>query len=538
MTNINSNNTIPVSGAKLLAIDSTDNAGVVLVSDLLSPDPSELVVEMECLPTRVFTTVNDIPTNYTAAQKKYSVFSNRLFYDTTGKEIKFSNGLDEYIFTADISEEPSGSASFNSGLNTQTIAHTVVLEGNDGGQLSVSFNEASTKASVGASTKIAVLCLGDSVTAGVNTRFNEVIPGIKSYPEYLQYLFLLDHINNGNSGFDMRTVGTIFNTTRGANPVCTFDYGGSSNTFEAYCEGYASTSLSAIVNQPALFDGGKYGKYLWNVLGLQSQIGVFNAANTAHVYALNTTPYGRYAPDLTDNFARFFLNLTDSDSIDAGQIATAQEMYLDLRDNPTNKFYDYSELVEPTDIPFSLGKYLERMATHDSDFVELVSPGSDALANSFVCRPTHIHIAHGTNGLMSATIDIAALLISKVRAYYASQSAAVFVSLSLNWMSFVYNKELYPNDLYAEELYTSILLSKFLPTINSYRDMEVEANGVFHVPVHLVQPQAIDYPYAVMDDGVTRYHNSNGGSYFHPNATAHFSWAKQLYAYIKYTLTL
>ena len=68
------------------------------------------------------------------------------------------------------------------------------------------------------------------------------------------------------------------------------------------------------------------------------------------------------------------------------------------------------------------------------------------------------------------------------------------------------------------------------------QQLENPAEKIFYIPNYYVQPSAESVPYEISSSGLRT--PAYDTSHYHPNSNAHYAWGYQIYAWLKYTLTL
>ena len=66
--------------------------------------------------------------------------------------------------------------------------------------------------------------------------------------------------------------------------------------------------------------------------------------------------------------------------------------------------------------------------------------------------------------------------------------------------------------------------------------LENPAEKIFYSPNYYVRPSAESVPYEISSSGLRT--PAYDTSHYHPNSNAHYAWGYQIYAWLKYTLTL
>ncbi|WP_297928167.1 hypothetical protein [uncultured Coprobacter sp.] len=228
------------------------------------------------------------------------------------------------------------------------------------------------------------------------------------------------------------------------------------------------------------------------------------------------------------------------------------------REEGVNPFYDESVSGENK---FSLRSFLSRYRTHDDSGVQLnklspelgsmvcfdsqsdyINTGVLNISDIYVNTPTHVVIQLGFNDLVEGYreqyIENMKAIIYRIKEQYPD----MIIGISLPDAFGSYFPEFYPGYEFSAgmSLYNDFLHQKvyeWTPQLMALEDVE---NKVFYIPNYFIQPAAEGVPHAVVEtaDGSTIKINTYDTSHYHPNNIAHYAWGYQIYAWLKYTLTL
>lgn len=210
----------------------------------------------------------------------------------------------------------------------------------------------------------------------------------------------------------------------------------------------------------------------------------------------------------------------------------------------TNYFYDGTK---PT-VKFSLSKYLADYKTLADDGVTRLQVGSTAGAlvtdvNAHdVCTPTHVVIQTGFNDTEANWAVDVQLMIDSIKAEFPD----MIIIVSTIDAAGTYFPEKYPKfDASSYNLLGDTLHSKMWNLLTSAKALEDAENKIFYCPNYFIQPTAyavayrnVDFPESLANAEFSFKTEHGAGNNYHPNTYAHAAWGYQLYALIKYTLTL
>lgn len=210
----------------------------------------------------------------------------------------------------------------------------------------------------------------------------------------------------------------------------------------------------------------------------------------------------------------------------------------------TNYFYDASK----TGVKFSLVKYLSNYKTLADDGITRLTVGSTAGAlvtdvNAVdICTPTHVIIQLGFNDVEGDVATNIQLMINVIKDEFPN----MIVIISLIDAAGTYFPELYPDyDHTSIDMLNDGLHGKMYNLIAAGKAMENVNNKIFFCPNYFIQPTAeavafrnVNFPESLANSYFQFKTEHGAGNNYHPNTYAHAAWGYQLYALIKYTLTL
>lgn len=210
----------------------------------------------------------------------------------------------------------------------------------------------------------------------------------------------------------------------------------------------------------------------------------------------------------------------------------------------TNYFYDGTK---PT-VKFSLAKYISDYKTLADDGVTRLQVGSTAGAlvtdvNAHdICTPTHVVIQTGFNDTEANWLADIQLMIDSIKDEYPD----MIIIVSTIDASGTYFPEKYPKfDAASYNLLGDTLHAKMWNLLNSAKALENTENKIYYCPNYFIQPTAtavayrnVDFPESLANSEFSFKTEHGAGNNYHPNTYAHAAWGYQLYALIKYTLTL
>ena len=210
----------------------------------------------------------------------------------------------------------------------------------------------------------------------------------------------------------------------------------------------------------------------------------------------------------------------------------------------TNYFYDSAK---PT-VKFSLTKYLANYKTLADDGITRLSVGTTAgtlvtdVNTADICTPTHVVIQMGFNDVEANWLTDIRLMIESIRAEFPTMK----IIISTIDAAGTYMPENYPMfDATSVNLLGDALHAKMYNLVNSAKGLEGEYSNLYYCPSYFVQPTAwgvayrnVDFPESMANNQFIYKTEHGAGNNYHPNTYAHAAWGYQLYAIIKYTLTL
>ena len=442
-------------------------------------NPNSENVSIVSFPNRFYTVANDVdydsPTERHYTLPLYSEYLANHYHD-----LRFSNGEDkrylvEEIGSSNVTTKPL-KIGFNKGEYTADPVNT---------------NQIITKAST-PNKKAFVLTIGDSVTEGANS-------SNRQYWKQANELFEKEAIDFGRDN----TVNFIGRAQKRHETA--IDYKGVQKTIYSSAEGRSG------------WDGLSYLRYstvrrpsqeTWDALGLGD--------GTKTDY--KGTPEQKKLIQNTNE-----VNATDS---------------------PNNPFFDNDKTGTNR---FSIAKWLERYRTLDDNGNRLTLGNgtgtkitADNLETIDVCTPTHVVLAFGHNDIAYQGIEAFQVYMKEWIAEIRAQlpNAHIFLVLSIPRIG-LWNNKKYPNYQGVSSPYN---LDKYIDNADnwiSYFDSYDEvANNTFLLPQFFVTPSAESYKTIEHVDASGDKAYRVIGDDLHPGYKAHANWGYQLYALLKYTMTL
>jgi len=235
-------------------------------------------------------------------------------------------------------------------------------------------------------------------------------------------------------------------------------------------------------------------------------------------------------------------------------------LYLENVAEVYNPFYDATKTwtnaaLNTAGVKFSLAKYLARFRTHDDSGNQLaVGYGiniktsgltdTDTMSininDAYVNTPTHIIIQLGLNDTHDANYIInISYIIDAIKEEYPS----MIVGLSLTDSVGSYFPELYTEyafDNFSYLLGDTTLHPKCYEWNNLLQGLENVVNKIFYIPNYFIQPTAEGVATKTITSNDGTVINADDSTYgkYHPNNVAHSAWGYELYAWLKYTLSL
>ena len=214
-------------------------------------------------------------------------------------------------------------------------------------------------------------------------------------------------------------------------------------------------------------------------------------------------------------------------------------LYSRVVEKAENPFYDEDR---PEENKFSLAAYLKRFRTHTDDGEPL---SAEPVTDAYVSTPTHVIIQLGLNDLYNQEYkDQIASLVSRNEANNVATKVKeefpdMIVGLSLTDAFGTAFSKYYPDYDFSSNAMTLLknnLHYKCWSWNPVLQQLENPAEKIFYIPNYYVQPSAESVPYEISSSGlrIPAYDTSH----YHPNSNAHYAWGYQIYAWLKYTLTL
>ncbi|MBS6267594.1 MAG: SGNH/GDSL hydrolase family protein [Tannerella sp.] len=205
-------------------------------------------------------------------------------------------------------------------------------------------------------------------------------------------------------------------------------------------------------------------------------------------------------------------------------------LYSRVVEKAENPFYDEDR---PEENKFSLAAYLKRFRTHTDDGEPL---SAEPVTDAYVSTPTHVIIQLGLNDLYNQEYkDQIASLVSRIKEEFPD----MIVGLSLTDAFGTAFSKYYPDYDFSSNAMTLLknnLHYKCWSWNPVLQQLENPAEKIFYIPNYYVQPSAESVPYEISSSGLSI--PAYDTSHYHPNSNAHYAWGYQIYAWLKYTLTL
>lgn len=515
-------------------------------------------------PKKVYTVLNDIINTPEIDMLNSRFYGIPLYFDhfvkarTSELDINFTDTGNERAVIFSPRNNDDGQPYTHNDVNT--IARTLNISSNTYNNSSITFEQKSTKATVGKDSFPKLLCIGDSVTNGYlsNVGNPDVTKNPSQYWNVIKEQFEQDRIDGGNNPdeYNFMTIGrapVVVPTT------WTMEYGGESVALKGFCEGVGGWMSSTHLHWSRNWTKDVQG--LWDLLGLGDGSGTDWTASALQKASLRTTPEGKYAPK---NTAAFIAYINSELSGSAADYAAAVAL-LDAKEaNPDNPFYDYSVAsASGSTCAFSLATYLSRWKTLANDGVTRLVAGSTAGSkisnvNLYdVCLPTHIIIQHSFNdGDATWLATNYRIWTDRIKAECTANSwDDIFIGISIIDYTGTYYPSRFPEfdksvawwnygeyaHAYSYNNLGRIFTEFWVDSANE------DTEKIYILPTMHVQPTAWASSYRHVKTpeydrtGLAKhdYRKFNGGApNYHPNNLAHRAWGIEMYAWIKYTLSL
>jgi len=499
-------------------------------------------------PKKIYTVFNDLKGTGTEDLYNVRMYSAPIYFDNMLKDI--DSDLDTNF------EETGNEVLqvFPPEITTETKSDILTKKysglSNNGGSLS--FIRKTTKESVGKSITPKILSIGDSVTAGYLSSVG-LVDSAKSPSQFWSVIkeqFEQAKIDGG----DLTTEHNAVLVGR-FKKLWSMNYGGVTDRIvKAYCEGVggwrSSTHMFWSKNWELPESQG-----MWDLLGLGNGSGTDYIS--ANVETIMTTPEGKNIPKDTPAFLAYI-----QVNLDAGVTTYAEAVAaLDaLEANPINPFYDKT-MAQTSSVAFSLKTYLDRYKTLDFDGSTRLIVGNTAgseVTNSQdydVVLPTHIILQHSHNDENVSWIGTNyRLWTNSIKSEYVANGwGDVKIGISIIPHTGTYYPKRYP--MFERESISKWNYNDGVGYDNLARvisefwidDANEDTEGIFILPSLHVFPPAWSTPFRKTPSpahDITGIENNNfrvidgAGPDYHPNSIAHRNWGIQMYAWIKYTLSL
>lgn len=420
----------------------------------------------------------------------------------------------------------------------------------NGGTISVI--QKNVKESVGAAKFPKVMAIGDSVTSGylANVGNKDGLPS--QYWGVIKEQFEQAKIDAGGSA----GVHNCLMVGHYSSNAWSMTYGTATNrAMKAFAEGFGGWNSTTHMFWSRNWQTRAQG--LWDALGLGNGTGTDWTGSAGQSLSMFTTPEGYLTPKDTAAFLAFInseLGLTLTTYSEAVAALNAKEA------DPENPFYSKTTAAGGV-IAFSMLTYLNRYKTINNDGTTRLVVGSTAGTkvtdtNAYdVCLPTHVIIQHSHNdGNVVWFADNMRKWTDAIKAEYTAQGwAAPFIGISVIRHTGTYYPKRYTMfDRSSIALWLSTPATGYdnmQRIIDEYwvSDANEDTERIYILPSMHVQPPAWSTPFRKVDTpefGITglsehMYRVIDGaGATWHPNAIAHRCWGMQMYAWIRYTLSL
>lgn len=432
---------------------------------------------------------------------------------------------------------------------TKTIAYNNGAKYNGG---SFSVIQKNVKESVGASKFPKILTIGDSVTTGYLSNIGNKTGLPNQYWAVIKEQFEQSRIDAS----DNSSLHNCLLLGHKSSCIWNMTYGTATNRqLKAYAEGYAGWGSSTHMYWSR--NWGVRGQGLWDLLGLGNGTGTDFTNSAAQQLSMFTTPEGYLAPKNTAAFLAYInseLTLSLTTYSDAVNALNAKEA------DPENPFYSKTTAAGGV-IAFSMLTYLNRYKTLNNDGTTRLVVGSTAGTkvtdvNAYdVCLPTHLIIQHSHNdGDVIWFADNMKKWTDAIKAEYSANGwTAPFIGISVIRHTGTFYPKRYPMfDRASITLWTSNQNTGYNNTqkiINKFwvSDANEDSEKVYILPSMHVQPPAWGIPFRSVNTpefDITGYTQhlfrvlDGAGATYHPNSIAHRCWGMQMYAWVRWTLSL
>lgn len=500
-----------------------------------------------------------------APKKIYTVFNDQVESDTYFNSRMHSIPLfiDSLLngITSELDVNFKNTASekkllFAPELTTNKLSETKTLECGEStkyNDFSFSFIQKSTKESVGKANRPRILSIGDSVTSGflANVGLPDATKSPSQYWAVIKEQFEKARIDSGDSVADHNCVMVGHYSSNQWN----LSYGGViDRTMKAFAEGFGGWNSTTHLYWSRNWQTRAQG--LWDLLGLGNGTGTDWTGSPAQALSMFTTPEGYLVPKNTAAFLAFInseLGLALTTYGDAVAALNAKE------NDPENPFYSKTTASGGV-IAFSMLTYLNRYKTLTNDGATRLSVGTTAGTkvtdvNSFdVCLPSHIILQHSHNdGSVSWFADNMRKWTDAIKAEYAAQGwGSVNIGISIIRFTGTFypsRYKMFNPDSIALWNQEGPGFANYQKIINEYwvDDANEDAEKIYILPSFNIQPTAWAVPFRKVqspeyDITGSEDHNlrvmDGAGAEWHPNAIAHRCWGMEMYAWIRYTLSL
>jgi hypothetical protein len=502
------------------------------------------------VPKKIYNVFNDLKGTGNTDLFNVRFHSATLFFDHLVKGITEDLDMD---FAETVNEKFNF---FAPEITTDTSTVTKSIAFNPGSKYNggtISVIQKNVKESVGATKFPKILVIGDSVTSGTlaNVGNKDGLPN--TYWAVIKEQFEQARIDAG----DNPSLHNCLMVGHYSSNSWSMTYGSATNrSMKAYAEGFGGWSSTSHMYWSR--NWGTRAQGLWDLLGLGNGTGTDWTGSAAQQLSMFTTPEGYLTPKDTAAFLAYInseLGLSLTTYSDAVNALNAKE------NDPENPFYDKTTAAGGV-IAFNLTKYLNRYKTLDNDGKTRLVVGSTSgtkvtNVNAYdVCLPTHFIIQHSHNdGNVAWFADNIRKWTDAIKAEYSANGWAVpFIGISVIRHTGTYYPKRYPMfdrasiALWLSEPSTGYdntqkIMNKFWVS-----DANEDTERIYILPSMHVQPPAWGISYRAVNtpefditglsQHMYRILYGGAGPTYHPNSIAHRCWGMQMYAWVRYTLSL
>jgi hypothetical protein len=423
------------------------------------------------------------------------------------------------------------------------------------GDGTVAFKQYNTKESVGGSAFPKILCIGDSTTSAFlsnignpNTSRNPT-----NFASVIKEQFEKAKIDAGDSGHDALTMGT--NLTHWSMTYGTI----ADRTVRSCNEGHGGWSTTTFLYWSREWERWNSAdrQGLWDLLGLGDGSGSDYTGSSSQLLSVYTTPEGKNAPIDTSPFLLYAQTYINAGATNYSEAVAA---LLSLEANPVNMFYDYAK-AQTDDTAFSLATYLARNKTLSNDGTTRLVVGDTAgssvtdSAAYDICLPSHIIIQLSHNdGSVSWFAENIRKMTDSIKADYAENEwGTVNIGISVIRHTGTFYPQRYPefnySDIWLYSGYDTTGYQNYGRVIDEFwvDDANEDSERIYILPSLNVQPPVWATPFRNVPSPEYDYTGQlkhsfkvlyGDGARYHPNGFCHRVFGCEMYAWIRYTLSL